>query len=116
MPIWVKGHWRKTRRNREPSKEEMLIIFIIIGVFAFAFIPMFRYFVGIIVGLIILILVIRYLKKRQRRLVAEPYYIRSQCPHCSHQWNRVRYYKGERPNGVTVTCDHCGNKYKHSRY
>lgn len=65
------------------------------------------------IGIALIIYIYKFFKKQKKREWAEPYYIKTKCPICDHQWNRVRYLKGDKPYGARVECERCGNKYIH---
>lgn len=113
MP-WVRGHYRRSRTLKLSQLDKWIILYIVLVV-SLIVIPPLRVLFGTLIGICALIWSVKYVRHKMRTLESEPYYIKSQCPLCHHQWNRVRYKKGQHPWGAKVECDHCGNSYRHRR-
>jgi hypothetical protein len=110
----MKGLTRMTNMKLTGKMLLLLIFLGTVGIYLFNEFREFRIFIAFVIGIIVIVIVISYWRKSHKRSIAEPYYVRSKCTICGHEWNRIRYLKGDKPYGALVVCDNCGNKYRHN--
>ena len=98
-----------TSRRKQDDKFIAWIVLIIIFSICFTMIPSFRYIIAGIVTLIILFIVYRYWKRKNKVKEGGFYTIEHHCPRCGRM-NVFKYAQGHSYE-VTVKCWYCHNNY-----